>query len=215
MLGVAAITGTAGVGSLLSWVEAGVGAVATQGWVNPYLGIDALALLRNGHRADRAVRAVTGLDDDAALRQLAVVDASGEVAVHTGDACAPVADHRSGTGFSVQGNLLTRHQVLDDAADALEASTGTPLVERLLAGLHAAVAAGGDERGHRSAHVLVADTEHYPLWDVRVDDHDEPLEELRRLVDRFEDELLPQIRKLPTRRNLRGELDAEDRAGLV
>ncbi|MCC5947682.1 MAG: DUF1028 domain-containing protein [Nitriliruptoraceae bacterium] len=215
MLGVGAVTGTAGVGTLLSWIEAGVGAVATQGWVNPYLGIDALALLRTGHHADKALEAVIGLDEDAALRQVGVVDATGRIAAHTGADCSPTADHLTGDGFSVQGNLLTGHDVLDEAAAALTRSSGRPLVERLLVGLEAAVAAGGDERGHRSAHVLVADTELYPLWDVRVDDHDHPLTELRRLVDRFEEQLLPQVRKLPTRGNLRGELDAADRAGLV
>jgi uncharacterized Ntn-hydrolase superfamily protein len=215
MLGVAAVTGTPGVGKLLTWAQAGVGAVATQGWINPYLGIDAVALMGNGHPADRALQAVVSLDDDADLRQVGAVDGHGVVAAHTGDRCSGWAGHRTGPGFTVQGNLLEGPGAVDAAADTVEASVGTPLVERLSDALQAAVDAGGDRRGHHSATVLVVDTEQYPLWDVRVDEHPEPLAELRRLIARFEETLLPQIRKLPTRRNIRGQLSSDTEQGLV
>jgi uncharacterized Ntn-hydrolase superfamily protein len=215
MLGIAAVTGTPGVGKLLTWARAGVGAIATQGWVNPYLGIDALALLGNGHPVDKAVRAVVSLDDDADLRQLGAVDALGEVAVHTGARCSDWAGHLTGDGFAVQGNLLDGPDAVEAAARTLHDRAGAPLVERLTDALEAAAAAGGDRRGHRSATVLVVDTEQYPLWDVRVDEHDDPLRELRHLIDRFEETLLPQIRALPTRRDTRGQLSVETDRGLV
>jgi uncharacterized Ntn-hydrolase superfamily protein len=215
MLGVAAVTGTPGVGKLLTWAQAGVGAVATQGWVNPYLGIDALALLGNGHPTSRALEAVVSLDDDAALRQVGAVDGLGEVAVHTGASCSDWAGHLTGDGFSVQGNLLDGPDAVEAAARAVQDSAGQALVERLAGALEAAVDAGGDQRGHRSATVLVVDTEQYPLWDVRVDEHEDPLRELRRLIDRFEETLLPQIRKLPTRRDTRGQLRSDTEQGLA
>lgn len=215
MLGVAAVTGTPGVGKLLTWAEAGVGAVATQGWVNPYLGIDALSLLGNGHPTERVLEAVVSLDDDAPLRQVGVVDALGEVAVHTGAQCSDWAGHLTGEGFTVQGNLLDGPGALEAAARTMRERAGEALVERLACSLEAAVAAGGDRRGHRSATVLVVDTEQYPLWDVRVDDHDDPLAQLRHLIDRFEETLLPQIRKLPTRRDTRGQLSPDTDQGLA
>lgn len=215
MLGIAAMTGTPGVGKLLAWAEADVGAVATQGWVNPYLGVDGLALLRTGHRADRTLRAITLLDDDRELRQVGVVDRHGGTAVHTGAECSPTAGHRTGDGYTVQGNLLESERSLDAAETGLADSAGHPLVERLIIALEAAAEVGGDRRGHRSASAFVVDTEQYPLWDVRVDDHPDPLPELRRLVDAFERTLLPQIRKLPTRQDPHGELETGTQDGLL
>jgi uncharacterized Ntn-hydrolase superfamily protein len=214
-LGVAAVTATPGVGKLLTWAEADVGAVASQAWINPYLGIDALAMLGNGHTAERALRAVIGLDDDRAVRQVGIVDSTGRTAVHTGDRCEAFAGEVQGDGFTVQGNLLESATTLTVCAEAFAASAGEALIDRLLVALEAGEAAGGDKRGARSATAYVVATEQYPLWDIRVDDHDHPLEEVRRLQEVFAEELLPQIRSLPTRENLHGSLDTSSHVGLA
>jgi uncharacterized Ntn-hydrolase superfamily protein len=214
-LGVAAVTATPGVGKLLTWAEADVGAVASQAWINPYLGIDALAMLRNGHTADRALHAVVGLDEDRAVRQVGIVDATGRSAVHTGDRCEAFAGEIQGDGFTVQGNLLESATTLTVCAEEFAARAGEELVDRLLAAIEAGERAGGDKRGARSATVYVVATEQYPLWDIRVDDHAQPLEEVRRLQRVFAEELMPQIRSLPTRANLHGSLDADSHAGLA
>ncbi|MPZ89598.1 MAG: DUF1028 domain-containing protein [Nitriliruptorales bacterium] len=213
--GVAAVTGTPGVGTLLTWAKADVGAIATQGWINPYLGIDGLDLLGNGHPADKALQAVVSLDDDRELRQAGAVDALGRSAAFTGGACADWCGHEHGDGWSVQGNLLEGHETLEACAKAYFDSEGKDLVERLMAALEAGEEAGGDRRGARSATVFVVASELYPLWDLRVDDHDDPLHELRRLSERLGETLLPQILKLPTRRDACGQLRADSDAGLV
>jgi uncharacterized Ntn-hydrolase superfamily protein len=214
-IGVGAVTASPGVGKLLAWASAGVGAVATQSWVNPHLGIDGLALLSSGHPADRALRGVLALDEDRDLRQVAIVDGSGGTAAWTGAACEDVAGDLQGNGWSVQGNVLETGGTLDACATTFDATTGKPLVERLIAALEAGETAGGDRRGARSANLYIVDREHYPLWDVRVDDHVSPLEELVRLQQLFADELLPQLRELPTRTDLARELSRDARTGLL
>ena len=215
-LGIAAATGTAGVGQLLTWARSGVGAVATQGWINPYLGVDGLDLLANGHPADKALRAVMGLDDDARLRQVGMVDARGGVAAHTGDDCEAWSGHVLGDGFVVAGNLLESEETVQSCVEHFRSSQDEEdLVQRLLLALEAGEHAGGDRRGLRSATVYVVAGEEYPLWDLRVDDHERPIEELHRLRDRLAETLLPQIRKLPTRLDTRGSLRDSDHDGLV
>ena len=213
--GVGAVTGTPGVGTLLTWARRRTGAVATQSWINPYLGIDALALLGHGHPAQKARDAVVAMDDGRALRQLAIVDRNGRTAVWTGSKCSPWAGDRVGEGWVAIGNLLAGAATLEACAQALDDHADDPLVERLMDALEAGEAAGGDVRGARSATVYVVDSEEYPLWDVRVDDHDRPLEELRRVKDLFATELIPQIRKLPTREDVLGQLTSESEEGLV
>jgi uncharacterized Ntn-hydrolase superfamily protein len=214
-LGVGAVTGMPGVGKLLTWARPGVGAVATQGWINPYLAIDALAMLGTGHTAAKALHAVTALDDDRELRQAGVVDAGGRAAAWTGAALEPVTGDVQGDGWTVQGNLLEAAAVLEACAEAFESSAGQELVDRLIAALEAGQRAGGDRRGAHSATVYVVATEHYPLWDIRIDDADDPLIELRRMQQRFAEQLIPHIRALPTRRNLKGSLAPGERTGLV
>ena len=213
--GVAALTGTPGVGKLLTWARRRVGAVATQGWINPYLGVDALALLGHDHPAEKVLDAVVAMDDGRDLRQLGLVDRHGMAATWTGKDCAAWAGSRCGDGWVAAGNLLESGATLDASVAAFTRASGNALVERLMTALEAGDAAGGDTRGSRSATVYVVDTEEYPLWDVRVDDHDRPLEELRRVKDLFESELIPQIRKLPTRDNTLGDLAADSREGLA
>ncbi|HWH32720.1 MAG TPA: DUF1028 domain-containing protein [Egibacteraceae bacterium] len=214
-LGVGAVTGTPGVGQLVTWAEAGVGAVATQAWVNPYLGVDGLDLMGNGHPAERTLRAVVAMDDDRRLRQVGMVDAHGTSAAYTGERCERWAGHRSEQDVAVQGNLLEGPETLDACLEAYAGSPGSDLVDRLIGALIAGEKAGGDRRGARSASVLVVATERYPLWDLRIDDSDRPLEALTDLRDDIAETLLPQILRLPTRQDSQGGLHADDHAGLV
>lgn len=214
-LGVGAVTGTPGVGQLLTWALRRVGAIATQAWVNPYLGIDGLDLLANGHPAGKTLDAVLALDDGCVLRQVGIVDAKGRSAAFTGEQCEGWAGHRTGEGWSVQGNMLKSSETVDACAQVVAECTDLDLVERLLRGLEAGEAAGGDKRGSRSATVYIVATEQFPLWDLRIDDDPDPLPTLRRLQVSFAEELLPQIRKLPTREDSMGGLSASERAGLL
>lgn len=175
------------VGSVVPWAEAGVGAVATQSFVRVDYGPEGLALMRGGLSAPQALERLLANDPEREMRQVAMVDAAGNVAVHTGQRCIPAAGHLVGAGFAVQGNLLTNPSVWP-AMKAGFASAAGDLAERILAGLLAAEAAGGDLRGCQSAALLVVagPCSERPwqgrVFDLRVEDHSRPLEELRRLV---------------------------------
>lgn len=213
--GVGAVTATPGVGQLLAWAETGVGAVATQSWVNPYLGIDGIDLLENGHTASRALNGAIAMDEGRALRQVGMIDRHGRTAVWTGEECAPEAGDLVGDNCAVQGNLLKNRDTLDACAERFQARTDESLVERLMQALEAGEAAGGDRRGSRSATIYLVDSERYPLWDLRVDYAREPVPVLRDLYHAFAADLLPQIRKLPRREDVHGALTAADEAGLL
>ena len=184
-LGVAVQSHWFGVGSGVSWARPGVGAVATQSLVEPAYGPAALDLIGEGVGAGEALRRLVAGDERARVRQVAVVDATGGVAVHTGDGCIAFAGDQTGEQFSVQANMMAATEVWPAMARAYERSEGS-LARRLLAALNAAEAAGGDARGRQSAALVVAPAEGEP-WrrtvDLRVEDHDEPLAELERLLD--------------------------------
>ena len=175
------------VGSVVSWADPYAGAVATQSYANPRYGPEGLALLREGLSAEQVVARLTAPDEDRAQRQLGIVDGQGRGATYTGDECHDWAGGRVGVGYAAQGNILVSAETVDGLADTFEATAGKPLVERLLDCLDAAQAAGGDSRGQQSAAILVVgpDQGYAGLSDVavdlRVDDHERPLEELRRL----------------------------------
>lgn len=207
--GVAAATAMPAVGKLLSHAAAGAGAVATQAQVNPYLGLDGLALLRQGHSAPAALKRLMDTDPCMELRQLALIDREGESVCWTGDQCIPWAGSLSGEQFSVQGNRLVGPQVLDAVADAFRHGEDRPLVERLIHALSAGDARGGDRHGESSAVIYIVDREEYPLWDIRVDHHLDPVAELWRLHGVFAREVLPEILAMPTRENPAGKA-AED-----
>lgn len=187
-LGVAVQSAYFSVGPVVPWVEAGVGAVATQSLVNVALGPAALGLLRSGFSAPQAVAALISGDSEPEGRQLAVVDASGLAAAHTGSRCIEAAGHRLGTGYSCQANLMENDTVWDAMATAYEAAAELPLAERLMSALRAAEAEGGDIRGRQSAAIVVATgTPTGRPWDdrtidLRVEDHPDPVEELARLL---------------------------------
>ena len=173
-------------GSVVPWAEPHVGAVATQSYANPRYGPDGLALLRQGLAAKEVVRRLTEADDGRESRQLGIVDAEGRAATFTGETCHDWAGGRTGDGYAAQGNILVSGETVDALADTFEQG-GSPLAERLLDCLAAAQAAGGDRRGQQSASLLVVERDAgYAglsdlVVDLRVDDHERPIEELRRL----------------------------------
>jgi uncharacterized Ntn-hydrolase superfamily protein len=173
------------VGSVVSWARAGVGAVATQSIADVSYGPAALALLADGAEAADALAQLVARDERAAFRQVAVIDATGRVAVHTGPSCIAYAGHQTGDGYSAQANMMASKAVWPAMAEAFEGSEG-PLARRLIAALRAAEAAGGDVRGRQSAAAVVAPAAG-EAWrksvDLRVEDHPEPLDELERLLD--------------------------------
>lgn len=175
------------VGSIVPWAEPLVGAIATQAHANPRYGPEGLALLREGHSAEEVVTRLTGADEERAVRQLGIVDAEGRGATYTGEECQEWAGGRVGPCFAAQGNILVSGETVDALVETFASSAGAPLVERLLDCLDAAEAAGGDRRGQQSAALLVVGPEQgYAglsdvFVDLRVDDHERPLGELRRL----------------------------------
>ncbi len=181
--GVAVTTKFFAVGALCPYAMSGVGAVATQALVNPMLGPKVLRLLSDGMSAKQALERAITADEGREARQLHVVDRNGETAQHTGPTCVEWAGHRAGIGYSVAGNMLAGQQVIDRTAEAFEAAAGKPLAERFLIALDAGQAAGGDKRGKQSAALRIHSSEEYPDLDLRVDDHAEPLAELRRLYE--------------------------------
>jgi uncharacterized Ntn-hydrolase superfamily protein len=184
-LGVAVQSHWFAVGQMVPWVRPGVGAVATQSIVEPAYGPWALDRLAAGERAAPALEALVADDELARFRQVAVVDAHGNVASHTGEGCIPFAGHQAGHEFAAQANMMASPEVWPAMAHAFEAATGS-LARRLLAALHAAEARGGDARGRQSAALVVAPAEGEP-WrrtvDLRVDDDPEPLAQMDRLLD--------------------------------
>ncbi len=189
-MGVAVQSHWFSVGSVVSWAEAGVGAIATQSFVNVSYGPRGLALLKEGKYAGEVVRLLTESDEARDLRQLAVVDAKGNIATWTGKKCIRDAGHQTGPQFSCQANMMLNASVWPAMAEAFRKSRG-PLAERMIAVLEAGQKAGGDIRGKQSAAILIvrAEATDRPwedrLIDLRVEDHAEPIPELKRLLRVF------------------------------
>ncbi|HET9480312.1 MAG TPA: DUF1028 domain-containing protein, partial [Candidatus Polarisedimenticolia bacterium] len=186
-LGVAVQSHWFSVGALVPWAEAGVGAIATQSFVRVEYGPDGLALMREGVPAPEALRRLVAADEGREVRQVAMIDSTGRVAAHTGSRCIQAAGHTVGKDHSVQANLMLDSGVWPAMGRAFETSNGD-LAERMLAALEAAEAMGGDIRGRQSAAILVVRGRKSErpwsdrLLDLRVEDHAEPIRELRRLV---------------------------------
>jgi uncharacterized Ntn-hydrolase superfamily protein len=199
MLGVAVSTAVPAVGSLCPHVRAGVGAVSTQAWVNPYLGFRSIEVLAGGVAAEEALAAV--LADDAAknVRQIGVVDSQGRSVSWSGENCTPWFGHHTGPNYAIQGNMLTGPEVIDAMRSAFLGSAAAELAERLLLALEAGQAVGGDKRGKQSAALLVHDTEEYPWVDLRVDEHRHPVAELRRIWSIFIAQVRPFLAGMPKR----------------
>jgi uncharacterized Ntn-hydrolase superfamily protein len=185
--GVATQSKFLGVGSVVPWAEPQVGAIATQAWANPRYGPDGLALLSEGLSADEVVERLTSADDGREHRQLGVVDGKGGSASFSGTECMDWAGGRTGPCYAAQGNILVSAETVDAIAETFEATSGRPLAERLLDCMDAAQAAGGDRRGQQSSALLVVERDggyaglSDSVVDLRVDEHERPLQELRRI----------------------------------
>lgn len=183
-LGVAVSTAIPVVGAINPFARSRVGAIATQAWSNPYLGIDGLCLLAQGLSAAEVLEQLLKADVDKERRQLSIVDAHCGVAAFTGNKVQPWKGHREGKGYVVAGNFLVSNETIKAMAKTFEMAQGS-LGERLLVALEAGQAAGGDRRGKVSAALLVVRDEEYPYIDLRVDEHSEPVKELRRIFDLY------------------------------
>jgi uncharacterized Ntn-hydrolase superfamily protein len=183
-LGVAVQSRAFNTGAVVPWAAPGVGVVATQSYTEMSYGPLGLDLLRGGKSPHEALGELVAADEKSQYRQVAMLDAEGRVAVHVGEACIPAAGYAAGAGFSAQANMVESERVWESMAGAFERGQG-PLAERLLDALDAAEAAGGDWRGRQAGGIVVVAAEGKP-WerevDLRVDDHPEPLAELRRLL---------------------------------
>lgn len=207
--GVAIATRFFAVGALCPHAESGVGALSTQALVNPHYGAQGLKLLRDGLPAEGVVRRLVAPDEGREQRQLHVIDAAGRVAQHTGKSCIDWCGAIAGEGFSVAGNMLAGASVVQDTASAYERSTSLPFAERMIAALEAGQAAGGDKRGKQSAALLIHSTEAYPQLSLRVDDHAEPLAELRRLYEKAHERFIPFMACGPSKARPWGLLDRQ------
>jgi uncharacterized Ntn-hydrolase superfamily protein len=215
MLGVAVATAVPAVGAICAHVRAGVGAIATQSWTNPYLGIDGLELLAGGTSTEAALERLISGDPRAELRQLGIVDAGGTSAAWSGPGCTPWFGHLTGPDFAVQGNMLVGEATVAAMAAAFGRAAGLDLPERLLVALEAGQAAGGDKRGRQSAALKVMHTEAWPYLDLRVDEHRHPIPELRRIFEIARQQVLPFIERLPTRARPEGGISEAAAAVLL
>jgi len=195
------------VGALCMHTRRGVGALSTQALMNPLYGPAGLALLAQGHASAAVVAALTATDAGQAQRQVHVLGARGAGAAHTGASCIDWCGHALHEDFSVAGNMLAGPGVIAATAEAYRSAAGRPLAERLLAALAAGEAAGGDKRGKQSAALRIQGDEDHPALDLRVDDHEEPVRELRRLYDVSLQRFQPFMACLPGRHDTVGELD--------
>ncbi len=216
-LGIAVESKFLAVGAVVPWARAGVGAVATQSWVNPYLGLWGLDLLAEGKGAEEVKALLIERDPVPAQRQFAVVDRWGAAAAHTGEESDTWRGHITGENFAAAGNMLVGEETVEAMAESFRGTHERPLAERLLLALQAGQEAGGDKRGRQSAALKVVDKEDYPYLDLRVDEHADPVAELARVYEVAETDLLPLVSMMPTKENPAGSFDPEEarRAGLL
>lgn len=185
--GVAVQTCNLGVGAWVPWAEGGVGVVATQARAERSYGTLGLDLMRGGKTAKQALNSLLASDSDSAVRQVAMIDAQGEIAVHTGERCFPMAGSRRGESFCTLANMMARDTVWDAMAQAYQ-SAQSDFASRLMAALHAAQAEGGDMRGKQTAAILIVDSKlsKIPLLDLRVDYDTDPLTKLDAMLHRYQ-----------------------------
>jgi uncharacterized Ntn-hydrolase superfamily protein len=198
-IGVAAATALQSVGKLVCHAIPNVGGCVSHALLNPYLAYDGLRLLQAGLSAQEALDRVIAVDPQAQERQAGIVDNQGRVAGWTGSENPPWAGQRTGRNFTTQGNRLAGPEVLDKVVESLHSTEHLTLAERLVLALEAGESVGGDTKGETSANVMVFSEEEYPLCDIRVDEHHDPIAELRRLYGVYLDVVLPKVQKIPKR----------------
>ena len=206
--GVAIATRFFAVGALCPHAESGVGALSTQALVNPHYGKHGLELLRAGVPAPEVVKRLVAPDEGREHRQLHVVDAQGRIGQFTGAQCVDWCGALHGNGFSVAGNMLANERVIPETAKAYEYSKAS-FPEKLISALEAGEAAGGDKRGKQSAALIVYSKESYADLNLRVDDHAEPLAELRRLYGKAQERFVPYLGCSPSKARPWGILDRD------
>lgn len=208
-LGVAVSTKLPAVGMLCPFVQSGVGAIASQSFVNPHLGIWGLRYLAEGHTAEETLAHLKTQDAGIEYRQLGIVDSHGGSAVFTGSECDTWRGDLAGTNYAIAGNMLVGADTLKAMRESFESNSIQPLAERLLGALAAGQEAGGDKRGRQSAALKVYSTEEYPALDLRVDEHEDPVRELQRVYAVAKVDLVPLLEMLPTRTHPHGTFDAQ------
>lgn len=206
-IGVAVTTCAFAVGARVPAVETGTGAIASQAFVNPFFGPQGLALLRAGKPAGTVLDLLVKGDIGRDQRQLHLMDRQGVLAAFTGADCVPWCGHLIRDTFSVAGNMLAGPEVIEETARVFAAETAMPFARRMIAALQAGQAAGGDKRGKQSAALLIHDDEEYALFDLRVDDHPEPLDELARLERVAHERYLHYRKVMPRKGDPAGVLD--------
>jgi uncharacterized Ntn-hydrolase superfamily protein len=182
--GVAVASRFFAVGMLCAHARSRVGALATQALVNPHYGLEGLEFLSQGFSSQETIKKLTDADQGRDHRQVHMIDAQRRIAAHTGSACVEWCGQLAGEGFSVAGNMLAGPQVLEETAGSYRKNHSMQFAERLLSALQAGEAAGGDKRGKQAAALRIHTTEDYPFLDIRVDDHADPIAELRRLYEK-------------------------------
>lgn len=206
-LGVAVASRFFAVGAIVPHVRGGKGAVATQAFVNPMLGVEGLNRLSAGEAPQAVLADMIARDGGRLQRQVHMIDAAGRGAAHTGAECIDWAGHATAPDVSVAGNMLAGPAVVADTLAAYQAAADLPFPERLLAAMEAGAAAGGDKRGTQSAALRIHRTEDYPWLDIRADDHPDPLGELRRLLDVARERFLYVAEIMPTVADFSGMTD--------
>lgn len=214
-IGIIVATRFFAVGAMVPHIKTGVGAIASQAFINPLYGPQGLALLDTGLSAKETVTRLTAADPGCDNRQLHIMDKAGRFAAYTGSACIDWCGHAIHPTFSVAGNMLAGPAVLAETIRAYEAAPDLPFARRLISAMQDGEAAGGDKRGKQSAALLIHDEEDYPLYDLRVDDHVDPLAELARLHQVARERFVHFRRWMPSRANPSGLVDRSGLEALV
>lgn len=209
--GIAISTAIPGVGGLCSYARTGVGAIASQSFVNPYIGINGLNYLEEGLSAEQVLERVLAEDPVPELRQVSIVDKKGGAVAFTGDKCDTWNGHITADNVAIAGNMLIGEETLQAMKQTFDETSEESLADRLLQALEAGQAAGGDKRGKQSAALLIVDQEDYPLIDLRVDEHPDPVTELRRVYTIAQKQLFPMTASMPTKEHPGGTFNIEER----
>ena len=195
------------VGMLCAHARSGVGALATQALVNPHYGKKGLDWLGTGLSSSSVIEKLLNEDEGKDHRQVHLINSKGHVAAHTGAKCIEWCGHLAGEGFSVAGNMLTGPEVLQSTSEKFRSASHLPFAERLMEALHAGERAGGDKRGKQAAALRIHGTEDYPQIEIRVDDHPDPITELRRLYEVSKERFQPFATCLPSKARPAGITD--------
>ena len=209
-IGIGVATCAFAVGARVPFIATGIGAVASQAFINPFYGYRGLKLLKAGASAADVISIVTAGDEGRGDRQVHVMDSANRLATYTGANCVPWAGHLIRGHFSVAGNMLAGPQVIEETARVFAAENQMPFAQRFITALKAGEAAGGDKRGRQSAAILTHDEEEYPLIDIRVDDNPDPLAELARLEAVSRERYVHFRTCMPSRANPSGVIGREE-----